>query len=163
MIHQIGSKLRAQIQQFSGELCTDLGKVTSRFVKEMIYGISSSGSVVLTKIARSLEEPLRLHDTHKRLSANLANEEINDRISAQVLAQGAKRIKPDTLLIVDPTDLIKKYARKMENLAEVRDGSEKKIGNGYWMCEVVGAEVGFIGDHPSCPDALVPGSRGLHK
>ena len=30
----------------------------------------------------------------------------------------------------------------MEHLGEVRDGSEKKIGNGYWLCEVVGAEVG---------------------
>jgi len=59
-----------------------------------------------------------------------------------VLEQGARRIGDDTLLIVDISDLIKKYAKKMENLAEVRDGSEKKKGNGYWMCEVVGAEVG---------------------
>jgi len=108
----------------------------------MIYGISADGSVVLTKIARSLEEPIRLHDTHKRLSANLANEAIGDEIGAKVLAKGARRIDEDTLLIVDPTDLIKKYAKKMENLAEVRDGSDKKIGNGYWMCQVVGAKVG---------------------
>ena len=45
-------------------------------------------------------------------------------------------------MIVDISDLIKRYANKMENLAEVRDGSEKKRGNGYWLCEVVGAEVG---------------------
>ena len=45
-------------------------------------------------------------------------------------------------MIVDLSDLIKKYARRMEHLGEVRDGSENKIGNGYWVCEVVGAEVG---------------------
>jgi len=56
--------------------------------------------------------------------------------------QGAKRIKDDTVLIVDISDLIKKYARKMEYLARVRDSSEKKKGNGYRLCEVVGAEVG---------------------
>ncbi len=38
--------------------------------------------------------------------------------------------------------LIKKYARKMENLAKVRDGSENKIGNGCWTRQVVAAECG---------------------
>ena len=142
MIHQIGRRLREQIHRFSGELCTGLGKVATRFVEEMIYGISSSGSVVLTKVARALEEPIRVHDTHKRLSRNLGNKALRDELSGKVLEQGAKRIKDDTVLIVDLSDLIKKYAKKMEYLARVRDSSEKKKGNGYWLCEVVGAEVG---------------------
>ena len=108
----------------------------------MIFGISASGSVVLTRIARSLEEGITLHDTHKRLSRNLGNRAIRGRISKEVLEQGAERIGEETLLIVDISDLIKKYARRMEHLGEVRDGSENKIGNGYWLCEVVGAEVG---------------------
>lgn len=142
MVHQVGDKLREQIGRFSGELCTELGKVACRFVGEMIYGISASGSVVLTKIARSLEERISVHDTHKRLSRNLANGAIRQEIGKKVLEQGAKQVSDETLLIVDLSDLIKKYARKMENLAEVRDGSEKKRGNGYWLCEAVGAQVG---------------------
>ena len=71
MVHQVGDRLREQIHRFSGELCTGLGKVVSRFVEEMVFGISASGSVVLTRIARSLEEGISLHDTHKRLSRNL--------------------------------------------------------------------------------------------
>ena len=142
MVHQVGDRLREQIHRFSGELCTGLGKVASRFVEEMIFGISASGSVVLTRIARSLEEGISLHDTHKRLSRNLGNRAIRAKISKEVLEQGAERIGEETLLIVDLSDLIKKYARRMEHLGEVRDGSENKIGNGYWLCEVVGAEVG---------------------
>jgi len=142
MIHQIGRKLRAQIHRFSGELCRGLGKVASRLVEEMIFGISCSGSVKLTEVGRALEEQIPLHATHKRLSYNLANEDIEQEIGGKVLELGARRIKEDTLLIVDPSDLIKKYAKKMEHLAEVRDGSEKTIGNGYWLCEVVGCEVG---------------------
>jgi len=142
MIHQIGQKLRAQIHRFSGELCKGLGKVASRFVEELIFGLSASGSVRLTEIGRALEENISLHATHKRLSYNLANEDLEEEIGKTVLEQGAKRIKENTLLIVDPSDLIKKYAKKMEHLAEVRDGSEKTIGNGYWLCEVVGCEVG---------------------
>lgn len=38
--------------------------------------------------------------------------------------------------------MTKKYAKKMENLARVRDGSEKEIGWGYWLNVVVGAEIG---------------------
>jgi len=44
-------------------------------------------------------------------------------------------------LVVDTSDITKKFAKKMEYLCEVRDGSEGEIGLGYWMGEVVGAEV----------------------
>ncbi len=142
MIHQIGKKLRVQIHRFSGELSKGLGKVASRLVEEMIFGISSRGSVRLTEIGRALEENIPLHATHKRLSRNLADEDIEEEISAKVLEMGAPRIGEDTLLIIDPSDLTKKYAEKMEYLATVRDASEKTIGNGYWLCEVVGCEVG---------------------
>lgn len=142
MIHQIGRKLRQQIHYFSGELCTKLGKVSSRFVEEAIFGISASGSVRLTEIGRSLEEEIDLHATHKRLSRNLSDEKLESALQERILQLGSKRINQDTLLIVDPSDLQKKYAQKMEYLADVRDGSEGIIGKGYWLCDVVGCEVG---------------------
>ena len=58
MVHQIGRKLREQIHRFSGGLCTKLEKVASGFIEEMIYDISASGSVVLTKMARASEESM---------------------------------------------------------------------------------------------------------
>lgn len=152
MLHQIGRKIREQIHQFSGEVCTKLGKVSTRFVEEMIYGMCASGSVLLSQVARTLEEPIELHATHKRLSANLDKEKLEETLSEAVLAQGAKRIKEDTLLIVDPSDITKKYAKKMEYLAEVRDASEKKLGDGYWLCEVVGCETG---EHDITPLAQI--------
>ena len=51
-----------------GELCSDMGKISSRFVEEMVFGLSASGSVRLTEIGRALEEDIALHATHKRLS-----------------------------------------------------------------------------------------------
>jgi hypothetical protein len=44
-------------------------------------------------------------------------------------------------LIIDTSDVTKKYAKKMEYLAEVRDGSAKTMGHGYWTLRVVGAEL----------------------
>lgn len=141
MIHQIGRRLREQIHRFSGELSTGLGKVSTRFVEEMIFGLSAAGSVRLTEIGRSLEEGCCLHATHKRLSRNLAAEALEEQVGRKVLELGGKRIGDDTLLVVDPSDLTKKYAEKMQYLAQVRDGSEKAIGSGYWLCQVVGCEV----------------------
>ena len=54
----------------------------------------------------------------------------------------SSRVREDTLLVLDISDIAKKYARKMEYLAMVRDSSEGTLANGYWSCSVIGAEVG---------------------
>ncbi len=47
------------------------------------------------------------------------------------------------MLILDVSDLFKKYAEKIEYLAKVRDGSDGvTIVNGYWTVQVIGAELG---------------------
>ena len=117
---------------FMGELCNGIGCVASRFVEEAVFGISSSGSVRLTELGRALEETIAFHATHKRLSRNLADESLEHSIGSNVLKLGSKHINENTLLIVDPSDIQKKYAKKMQYLAQVRDGSQDTIGNGYW-------------------------------
>jgi hypothetical protein len=134
MIHRIGLKVRARIHGFSGKLCYGLGKVASRFVEEMIYGIQVRGSVRLSEVARSLGEGIRLKKVIDRLLRNLGRAKLWEHIGEAVLNEGAVRIARDSLLIVDLRDITKKYARKMECLARVRDGSEKVLGR-------VGAEV----------------------
>jgi hypothetical protein len=54
----------------------------------------------------------------------------------------ASRIQELTLLILDLSDLSKKYARRTEYLARVHDGSEGGLANGYWTLQVIGAEPG---------------------
>jgi hypothetical protein len=142
MIHQMGYKLRAQIQRFSGKLCVGMGKVSRRFVEEMLYGIQARGSVRLSEVARALEENKSLKKVIERLSRNLCRRGLAERIGEAIVREGATKVGEDTLLIVDPTDITKKYAKKMECLAQVRDGSDKVLGRGYWVNTVVGAEVG---------------------
>ena len=141
IIHQISNKLRVQIAGFSGELSKSLKKVGKRFTEEMVYGILSSGSVHLTEISRSLEEEITIHKTHDRLCRNLARCELEETIGANVLKKGASYINKDTLIVVDPTEIVKQYAKKMEYLAKVRDGSTKEIVNGYWMIQAVATDV----------------------
>ena len=92
----------------------------------------------VSEIGRSLEEDTPLHATHKRLSRNLAEKSLGScLLDKSVLSLGAKRVMDKTLLLIDPSELQKKYARKMQYPASVRDASKKAIGKGYWMCDVV--------------------------
>ena len=133
-ISKIAQKIQSQIHHFSGKLSQGLPKVAQRFVEEAIYGIQTRGFVRLSEVARSLNEDIPLRKTINRLSNQLKRPGLREHITDSVIREAAPNIKEDTLLIIDPTDIIKPYARKMEYLAQVRDGSKKEIGDGYWVC-----------------------------
>lgn len=145
---RIARKLREKIAGFSGELSRGLPKVSGRFVREMVYGIQASQSVVLTKIARTLEEPISIKKLQERLSRQLLRQGLGKRIQKNLLRMGSELVGEDTLLILDPSDIRKKYAKKMQYLGTVRDGSENELGNGYWTCNVVATEIDGSGIVP---------------
>ena len=138
---KVATRLREQIGKFSGDVSVGLGKVAERFVTEMIYGIQASQSVMLTEIARRLEEAISIKKTEERLSRNLQRKELEPTVQNNISKLAAPRINPETLIIIDPSDIKKKYAEKMEYLGTVRDGSENKLTQGYWTLHVVGAEL----------------------
>jgi hypothetical protein len=107
----------------------------------MVYGIQASESVLLTEVGRMLDEAIPLRKTHGRLSRNLQRPELERTLQHNLLDLGARHVKPDTLLIIDPSDIAKKYAKKMEFLAWVRDGSAQDLALGYWTLHIIGAEV----------------------
>lgn len=145
-VAQIGLKLREQMHSFLGNL--PLPKTARRFVLESLWGIQTRQSLRLSEIARSLAEPIALIKTENRLSRQAARPGLAERLTDWVIARHAGRIGQDTLLILDPSDLAKPYARKMEHLARVRDGSRDELVNGYWLCQVVGVECGGNGVVP---------------
>lgn len=138
---RVARKLRVRIGRFSGDVSRGLCKAARRFVGEMVYGMQASQSVLLTEIGRTLEEGIPLRKTQWRLSRNLQREDLEATVGANVLRQGAGRIGADTLLVIDVSDLSKKYAKKMEFLATVRDGSAHDLALGYWTLQVIGTEV----------------------
>ena len=139
---KVAGKLRARIGRFSGELSRGLCLPAQRFVSEMVYGIQASQSVLLTAIGRTLEERIPLHKTEDRLSRNLQRKALEDTVQHNLLRMAAGHLGPDTLLVLAPSDIAKKYAKKMEFLATVRDGSAHDLAQGYWTMHVIGTEVG---------------------
>jgi len=138
----LANKLRNKITKFSGIVSKDLDKTAQRFIKEAIYGIIASQSVMLSEIGRQLESSISLKKTEERFSRQLIKSDIWSHLHKQVLKLASHRIKERTLLILDLSDLKKKYAEKMEYLAKVRDGSENgEIIDGYWTTQVVASDV----------------------
>jgi hypothetical protein len=139
----IANKLRSKITRFSGILSQDLDKTAQRFVREAIYGIMASQSVMLTEIGRQLESPVSMKKIEERFSRQLIKSRIWGCLHHRILSLASNRVKDKTLLILDLSDVKKKYAEKMEYLAKVHDGSEDgDIVDGYWTNQVIATEVG---------------------
>ena len=139
----LATKLRNKITRFSGILSDGLDKTARRFLQEAIYGILASQSVMLTDIGRQLESYVSLKKIEERFSRQLKKPAIGSCLQERILSMAGEKIKENTLLILDLSDIKKKYAEKMEYLARVRDGSaEGDIVDGYWTKQVIATEPG---------------------
>ena len=147
---KVRSRLKAQLSKFTSELCGGLSKPLTKFVSEMLYGIQSSQDVKLSNIGRTLGETIPLIRTEKRLSRNLKHAEIEKELTSQLVSMASTRICDDTVLALDLSDIRKEYARKMEHLATVWDGSTGETHAGYWLVDVTAAEVNGSDIVPVC-------------
>ena len=137
----IGKKIQHQIKRFSSRITKDLTKPKKKFVSQMLFGIQAARDVKLSNISRSLNEDIKLIKTENRLSRHIINKDLTENINKALIEDGAVRITQDTVLALDLSDINKPFAKKMDYLSEVWDGSRGKVGYGYWICEVIGANV----------------------
>jgi len=138
---KLRSRLKAQLTKFSSELCEGLSRPMEKFVGQMLFGIQASQDVKLSNIARSLKEVIPLIKTEDRLSRNLKAEELEAELTPQLAKMASQRVVANTVLCLDLSDIRKEYAKKMEYLAPVHDGSTGEVHAGYWLCDITGAEV----------------------
>lgn len=139
---QTALKIREQVGRFMGIVSPHFSKPMSKFLYEMVFGVQAARDIKLSNIARALDEPIALKKTEERLSRNIKSPELADQLNRIVASAAAQRIKQDTLIIVDPTDIRKEYAQKMPYLATIRDGSSGEFATGYSGCIAVACEPG---------------------
>lgn len=110
-----------------------------QFLVDMVPGLLISGHVHLTKVARAISRgDAKIHGVEKRLSRHLASEHWDmSPVAEEFLQRSAAMATADTLLVADLTDLAKPYARVLEGLGRVHDGSDpaKRIVPGYAVFE----------------------------
>jgi len=128
----ISSRIRRFLQPFMG----GLSKGVSRLVGEVFTGMVASGSCLLSEIGRRVQDETTLPHREKRFSRGLDRRGWwQEALHRRVLERGVLHVGREDLIAVDLSDLSKPYARKMEYLDTIRDGSKKTITRGYWLYE----------------------------
>ena len=133
-------EMKREILNFSKKISEGLNNPTTKFLIDMQYGLSKGGSCLISNIARSLDEDIKLGYTIDRLCDNLSNlyKEEKEIIWNNYLNEVRKNIDEDNAVVLfDDSDINKEYSKKLEDLDKIIDASsrDKKIVNGYHVCE----------------------------
>lgn len=99
-------QMKREIVEFSKKLCKNSSKPESKFVTDMIYGISKSKDILLSSIAQALHEDTKKANTINRLSDNLTlnlNSSIDQNYSNLVMDS----LGDNPVFLVDDSDIIK--------------------------------------------------------
>lgn len=110
-------------------------------VKELLYGIQASKDVKLSNISRALKEDIALIKTEDRLSRNLSSSDLTSHLNHQIMRLASNKIDDSMVIAIDPGDIKKPYAKAMENLCGIYDGSEHTNAIGYHLCQVTAANL----------------------
>ena len=113
----------------------------------MVYGIQATGDTILTDIARCVDSENRRRNVENRLSRDLQAEGLAQDLQDAVMVDAKRFVDRNALIIVDPTDVCKPHAYKMEHLTLVRDASRSTKDNvvktrGYHGCMAVACQSG---------------------
>ena len=135
------SRFKAQANKFSGIISKGVSAAKRKLVKQLVYGIQASKDVKLSNISRALKEDIPLIKTEDRLSRNLDDEDFTEHINEQTLRLGDDKINDSMVIAIDPGDILKPYAKAMENLCGIWDGSEGEKARGYHLCQVTAANL----------------------
>lgn len=134
-------EVKRKIVNFSKNISEGLNKSTKKFVMDMEYGLAKSKSVLLSNIARSLDEKIDLNNTIERLSDNLVllEEKEKEIIKENYLEEIRDKFAEEAIAIFDDSDIAKPYGKKFEDLDRIIDASSlnKEVIKGYHVCEAV--------------------------
>ena len=141
---KIAAKLRAQLKKFLGELLPHFSRPKVAFLGDMFYGLMAGGDVKLSKICRAYRPNITMKKAGDRLCMHLGADGLEKKLHEFVAKKVGRKVKPNTLIIADPSDVQKPYARQMEFLSKVWDGSKGDVGDnlGYYGCMAVACESG---------------------
>ena len=132
-------EMKRDILNFSKKICKNSSKPESKFVADMIYGISKSKDILLSSIADALNENIKKAYTINRLSDNL-NWDLDNSIDENYCDTVMDSFGDNPVFILDDSDIVKPLGKKFEDLGIVRDGSSKNntYEKGYRVTEIVG-------------------------
>lgn len=106
------------------------------FIRDMLFGIATGRSTMLSEIGRSLGEEADLITTEMRLSRNLANANLKESNMRKLYLQTVRPYVQDAVVALDFSEIRKEYAEKQEWLCGIWDDSRGEKARGYWLLNI---------------------------
>ena len=120
-------EMKREILNFSKKISKGLNKSESKFIQNIEYGISASGSCLISEIARSLQEDIKLKNTIERLCDNLNTFDNEDIIYRNYIEEIGDIYGDEPVALFDDSDITKIYGKKFEDLDDVIDTLDSKF------------------------------------
>ena len=130
--------ISSNLHNFLKEIGNNLSVPDKKFLRDALVGLLRCGKPIVCQMARQLPNQ-RIHFLSRldRLESHLVKDSDFDNQIKDVLPQvWLGFVQDDTPIILDLSDIAKPFAKKMDYLATVRDGSTGELVNGYWLVEL---------------------------
>ena len=130
--------ISSDLHGFLKKIANNLSVPDKKFLRDSFIGLIRCGQPVVCQMARHLpDQRTKFLSRLDRLESHLVkNSDFDNKVKAQLTDSWLPFIKDDTPIILDLSDIAKPYAKKMDYLATVRDGSSGQLVNGYWLLEL---------------------------
>jgi len=109
-----------------------------KFLRESLISLLRCGKPIVCQMARHTpnQRTAFLSRLDRFESHLVKNNNFDNKIKSELPEIWLPFIKEDTPIILDLSDIAKPYAKKMDYLATVHDGSTGELVNGYWLVEL---------------------------
>jgi len=173
---------KALIESISSNLYKFLKKIgkklsvpDKKFLRDSLIGLIRCGKPIVCQMARHLpNQRTKFLSRLDRLEAHLGkHSNFDSKLKAQLPGFWLPFIQDDTPIILDLSDIAKPFAKKMDYLATIRDGSSGQLVNGYWLVELYASLSRknpvpvllepFSHEEPCCPGQNPVVLNAIHK
>jgi len=130
--------ISSNLYDFLKKISKNLSLPDKKFLRDATIGLLRAGNPIVCQMARHLpNQRTKFVSRLDRLDQHLVKDCNFDHEVKEVPPEvWLPFFKDDTPIILDLSDLAKPFAKKMDYLATVRDGSTGELVNGYWLLEV---------------------------
>ncbi len=130
--------ISSNLHNFLKKIVKNLSVPDKKFLRDGLIGLIRCGKPIVCQMARHLpNQRTKFLSRLDRLEAHLGKDsKFDGNIKAELPEFWLPFIQDDTPIILDLSDIAKPFAKKMDYLATVRDGSSGQLVNGYWLVEL---------------------------
>ena len=130
-------QVQNKISNYFIKLSNHLSKPESRCVREMVTGILKNGTVLVNQIASGINDSIALSKTTKRFRTHYNKKNFYSKLFSGHLESVKGKVYNGDYILVDGSDIQKKYSKMKEGLDWVKDGDKATTGLGYWLMNIV--------------------------